>query len=82
MAPIHPGVGDFLNTARCLDTGEIHHRRAAGQITKADTIVVELVRISYDTRQPWRDWGSVESSNECWHCACRLAGSCGGTQVF
>jgi hypothetical protein len=82
MGPIRPGVGDLLNTARCLDTGEIHHRRAAGQITKANTLIVELIRISEDTRQPWMDWGSVESSNECWLCACRLAGLGGGPQVL
>jgi hypothetical protein len=46
MGPIRPGVVDPLNAARCLDTGEIHHRRAAGQITRADTLIVELIRIS------------------------------------
>jgi hypothetical protein len=83
MGPVRPGVGDLLNTARCLGTGEIHHRRAAGQITKANTLIVELIRISEDTRQPWMDWGSVESSNEFAGSAlAALRGLGGGQQVF
>jgi hypothetical protein len=82
MGLIRPGVGDLLNTARCLDTVRFITVEPPGQITKADTLIVELIRISEDTRQPWMDWGSVESSNECRLCACRLAGLGGGPQVL